>query len=203
MTGCVNLTVDYPDINYYDLELPKDNNISILNSKGNIQIRDFTINRKYAGNTIFYSKDGIIKPYYYHKWMSDFNDLVTDYLFTTFSKSRTFEKGILQNSSLVIPDYILQGNITEYKVMNNVEDSEDDIENYIVLSMQVQLYKAGLLKENANELEEIFAKHYSVKIPRKNNNAVSIAPAFSEGIQSITINVLNDILEKITNENKL
>lgn len=202
LTSCINLRVNYPDINFYDLSLPTEDNITIINVKNNIQIRDFTINRKYVGNRIYHTDGNIVKPYYYHRWLSDFNDLATDYIRTVFIKSQAFSEGVIENDAITQPDYILQGKIIDYQVVNNDNDTEDDIENYIILSINIIIYQTATITNNAANLKEIYTNNYSVKIERESNKAITIAPAFTKGMNQITVKLLYDVLSRISKDNK-
>lgn len=192
--GCVNFRVNYPEINYYNLNQPNVTEMSVRRTQSSIQIREFSISRKYSGNRIYISENNAVRPYYYHRWLTDFNELFTDFIRVYFAKTKYFGGGVLAPEGIANPDYIVQGRIIEYDVINDKENKK-----YIVkLSVSIVVIETG---KNA-EYKEIFSDDYSIEVNRSNDEAKNIPVAFEIASKEIASKIYKDITDTINSHLK-
>ena len=195
--GCISLKSEYPDISYYRLaQEPSKFNSGTIND-GTLQIRNFTASDQLNTEHLFAIWDGVkIQNYYYHRWVSAPAELVTDFIIERINNAKLFKGGVIKPNSLVIPEYILEGHLLNM-IAHNSKEREPDT-NYVTISFQISLIKKEPLRAEKNVL---LNKLYTISIPRKNNEVVTIAPAFSRGFSELSDNMLDDISEAIKKSN--
>lgn len=190
ISSCVNIDIksDYPEIKYYNLSQENSilKNIDTINAA--LLVRFFT-SEDMLESTRLHGKweDGRIQLYYYHRWISESPALITDFVIERFNKYNIFSKGTFNSSSMVLGDYVLEGNILEMMAYNNKDEKLGS--NYIALSIQITLIKRPPFSVEKNV---VFSKVYSAKEPRPDNKPSSIPNAMSIGISKICDYMVND-----------
>ncbi len=191
--GCISIKSDYPEINLYRLkqEPIPDNKPGKL--EGTLQVRDFSSAEQLYTNNIIAIWDGErIQHYFYHRWVSAPAELVKDFLIQRLSDENIFEGGVVKPRSLIIPDYILEGNLLDM-IAHNTKDKEPDT-NYVTVSLCINLIKREPLTTTKNIL---LNKVYNISVPRHDNEVKSIPPAFSTAMSQIADNIITDIYNTV------
>lgn len=200
LSGCFSLRVDYPEINYYRLEqMPgKLEDVGISTIHGSLLIRNFTASDEINSDHFLAIWDnGKVQKYYYHRWITNIAELVTDFIVTRYNNLRVFSDGAIKSGSMIKPDYLLEGSLLEMYAHNNNDDEKND--NYVYLSMRISLLKKVPLSVDKKIL---LNKVFTVKQKRKNSSVENIADAFSKAMTKITDKTLLDTQKAIFNNQK-
>lgn len=196
--SCINLREEYPEIHYYRLNQIEGTiqNIGTGTIEGTLQIRDFSISDEIdTDNFLAVSGGTKVQKYYYHRWISNCADIVTNFILTRYNNLRVFTGGAVKPGSMILPDYILEGQVIDM-VAHNYE-GDDNNTNYVYISLRISLLKkVPLNTDKAIILNKIF----TVKSPRKDDSAESIAPAFSNAVSQISDQMLLEIQDAINKD---
>ncbi len=195
LSACIKLRIDNPEIKYYDLTNEESVPVSKKYVDCSLQIRTFTFTVKQSADRILVTEDGSVNPLYYHRWVSGFDELVTDFIFVRFTKSQTFRNGVLRARTMQTPNYTLEGSIIENSAVN---DSKFKTEPYYIrLTIGIALIKRDSKTGNVNS---ILTKEYSEKVLRNDADAFGIHVAYKTAITKISDQMLMDIITMIQND---
>ncbi len=197
LSSCINLKDEYPDITYYSLNDIQSNISEIKQVDGALLIRNFSISSEFDTKHLLANWDSKrVQKYYYHRWISDISDMTTDYIFNRISKLKVFSNGAISSTSMIIPDYILEGQIINLAVNNTdlLESGNNNAEIEIKINLIIRN------KEIPGETT-IFTQVYKEEVLRQNNLVTSIAPAVSRGISLISDKIAVDIKNAIVRNN--
>lgn len=192
INSCINIKSEYPQIKYYSL---KQEPIQISSGAGldiALQIRHLTISDEFNTDQIIaHIGSNRIKAYYYNRWASNFNDLLSDFITNRFSTAGLFKKGAFKSSSITLPDYIIEGRIVSIDAFN-AEDKPGESWAELVMSM-------NLLERSPEQvgLKQIFNKTYTQRIMRLNANVESIPEALSKAASIISDMIMVDIINSV------
>ncbi|MFH1049958.1 MAG: hypothetical protein V1779_03395 [bacterium] len=198
LTACFSLREEYPEVHYYRLNQIKSSGQINGSDKveGTVQIRSFTGSD--ANNTdrlLGMWDDNRVQVYYYHRWITNASDLITDFIVERYNELGIFTGGVVKPGSILAADYILEGQLLDM-VAYNTNDSKQS--NYVYISLRVSLIKNEAL---STDKKILINKVFSVKQARKNNSAETIAGAFSVALSQISDELLMEIKNAITNNN--
>ena len=190
----INLKSNYPEIKYYKLSQTPTHTtdaISLIIDKS-IYIKIFATNSDLATSKIIVSEDNwTTKRYNYHQWISPLNELLTDFTVNRMSKYGTFRKGILNSTSLVNTDLVLECTIVDFVINNS---TTTDRPNNVELAIA-----ATLLTSNRESLDyiPIFSKTYSKSLARKDNSMETAVDALSKIMAEINDEMIIDIYNNV------
>jgi len=197
MSSCISFREEYPEIHYYRLEQQGGNlqNIGAGTIEGTLQIRNFSVSEG-IDNDHFLGiwEDNKVQVYYYHRWIANAADLVTDFIVTRYNDLRVFTGGVVKPASILVPDYILEGQLIDM-VAHNSNGSKAT--NYVYIAVRISLVKKVPLSTDKTIL---INKVFTVKSPRKNNSVETIAAAFSEAVSQISDQMLLEIQNAISKD---
>lgn len=185
LPGCINLREDYPNINYYSLA-----STSSIESRekvfGTLQIRNFSAPNILSGQRILVqNSDGSSQRLYYHRWSDNFDQLLTWLTISRLSSQKIFSGGVVSQNSNLIPNYILEGEILNLKILNHsIPDS-----SFVELSVKFSLM--GYNQDSSNFVL-YFTNTYTNRTQRNTKSTSWIS-------QSTNI-VANEIIEQMTKE---
>ncbi|MEI6089712.1 MAG: hypothetical protein WCR42_04630 [bacterium] len=191
-TGCIKLRVDNPEIKYYDISNEESVPVSKKYVDCSLQIRTFTLPAKQSADRILVTEDGAVTPLYYHRWLSGFDELVSDYIFVRFTKSQTFRGGVLNARTMQSPNYTLEGSIIEHSTINDTKSKTEPY--YIRLTIGIALIKRD---SKTGTVNSILTKEYTEKIARTNSEAAGIHLAYETALTKITDQMLMDIITMV------
>lgn len=195
--GCVNVKSDYPSIEYYRLKQMDNPGFNLGTLDGLFQIRDFTISEELE--TVYLmalTDDTRIKRYYYHRWIGNCSEMITDFFITRYNKMNAFSLGVVRSSSVLIPQYIMEGQVLDMIARNSDSGTEG---SYVSLSVKVNVIKIEPMKI---EKQVIHSKVYNTKIPRRDNSVTTIPIAYSQAFSEISDQVLSDIHKAISSDTR-
>lgn len=187
LNSCINFKSEYPEINYYTLEFKDEYFKEVKKIPVSMQIRDFSTSRSYNSTKLTVrNSESAVKRLYYHRWISDPNDLITDFLINTYSKYNVFTKGIFSSSAISVPDYMLEGHLIE---MASYDNEDDD--NYVSkITVKITVIKRQF---NAPEDKLVFNKTYEKVITRDNEEYENIPKSFNRLFSEFSVDLLNDL----------
>lgn len=188
LASCVNIRTPSPNINYYTLKPGEISKEEFGQVPGALKIRKFTISNEYDTEHIIAARsENRVKKYFYHRWLNNFSEMSLDYIIKTFSKNEIFEKGVLESTTYVLPDYILEGYVIELYAKN---DENDAGENFVKLSMKFNFIKRF---DEVKDPAILFNKVFTVKVERQDNKAGSIPRAFNIAMNRLTKDLIKEI----------
>jgi ABC-type uncharacterized transport system auxiliary subunit len=194
LTQCFNLREEYPEIHYYKLSQEKGmfQDMGIGKIDGTLQIRDFSVSDEIDTDHFLAIWDETkVQRYYYHRWIANCGDLVTNFLMTRYNALRVFSGGAVSPGSMIVPDYILEGQLIDMIAHNSKDDKKS---NYVYISMRISLLKKQYLSTDKTIL---LNKVFTVKSPRESSSVKTIAPAFSSAMSQIADQMLIEIQKTI------
>lgn len=193
LSGCIELKEEYPDIKYYAFTQEPFSIQSFAVSPVTLMARDFIMNSEYETQHILARwADGRVQRYFYHRWAGDLSSLITDFISNRINISRAFAGGVVKPTMLVMPDYIIEGEIMEMIAKNSENAGPGD--NYVKAVIKINLLTRA---PQGHRERLIFAKIYEDQVNRRDNLVVSIAPAFSEALSRIAETMIVDIGEAV------
>lgn len=177
--GC-GLRTEYPDIHYYKLNSYPETKIkesAVFNAS--LLIRDVMVSSGDETDQIMTTnEDGSIKKYFYHRWISDIPSLISDFFRERYTKFGLFKGGISKSASAIIPDYILEITILDFKSQNTSKGAP-------FVEVTVTATVLAHPRDAAKPIEKLFTKTFKSHEFRQNTDANAIAPAFSKALNTI------------------
>lgn len=188
-TACINLRSDYMDITYYRLNQEKPKYPNIGSAEGVLQIRDLEIAEELDTERMLALRNEIeVEKYHYHRWIVDAGALATDFLVERFNNLSAFEGGVIGPSSILVPDYIMEGKLLEMIARN--ADPRSDFKNSVYLSLKVAIIKRYPLESRT---DIVLNKVYTKSVERPSDAVETIAPAFSKALSAIADEIMFDV----------
>lgn len=198
VSGCVNVKSDFPSIEYYRLKQIDNPNFNLGTINGLFQIRDFTISDELeTGYLMALTDDTRIRRYYYHRWIGNCSEMITDFFVTRYNKMNAFSEGVVKSSSILLPIYIMEGQVLDMIARNTETAVEGG--NYVSLSIKFNVIKVEPMNV---EKPVILSKVYNTKIPRRDNSVTTIPIAYSQAFSEIADLALSDIHKAINSDKK-
>lgn len=189
ISGCIHLKDEYPKINYYTLKHEPTSLSNMAQKNVSLIIRDLSLNESYSGVQLLANLEkNKVQKYFYHRWINDFSQIATDFLITRFDRMNIFKGGVSNSTSSIIPNYILEGKITELYAQNSEIDVKENC--FVNMEVSVTFFRRN---QKGDPIEQIFSKIYSHKTQRPNNNAESIPEAFSKSYSMICDQIIVDV----------
>jgi len=197
LTSCINIKSDYPSIEYYRLKQMDNPNINTGTMNGLFQIRDFTIGVELETNYLLALwDDNTIQRYNYHRWIGNCSEMITDFFITRYNNNNAFSEGVIPSSSVLIPKYVMEGQVLDMMAHNS---STDNNANWVNLSIRVNIIRLEPLKM---EKPVIHSKVYNTRIQRANNSVATIPPAYSRAFSELADLIMKDIQQAIVNDGR-
>lgn len=182
ITSCINIRTEYPQIDYYKLESVKSVISTDLKIDGVLQIRDCHPAENVDTDHLYATWDNKnVRKYYYHRWVSDFPSLLTDFFKQRYSELNIFKSGVVNSSTILAPDYTLELRLLKMDAYSSEKYEKDSC--FVEVSMQAVFSK----KPDAGaDPQVIVSETFTTKAKRPNNEVTSIAPAFSKAFSDLS-----------------
>ncbi len=195
INGCVDLKSDYPEIRYYRFSQEELSNIKHEQLPVAVQFRNFSLSSQINPFRLMAMEgQNEVSMYYYFRWANDCSDMAKDFMIERFSNYDIFKGGVLTPENIIMPDYFVEGMVTDMMAYNT--EDEDVEKPYVNIQLKISLAVRDIKLSNDNVL---FTKVYKSKIFRETNKAESIAPSFSKALNEISDELLIDIINAIEN----
>jgi len=186
--SCINLREDYPKINYYELK-SIDNKGFAYDIDGIIQIRDVIVPPSLDNEFVFVNKeDGSVKKLYYNRWSESFNLQFDRLLLEKFNTADVFNGGVISQSSIIIPNYILEVELLQMQIFDTPS------ENYIDFKAKISLLNYN---SKSLQMELIFTKLYDIHKTRENSKISNIFSAINELSNDFINQIIQDIVQEV------
>lgn len=185
VTGCVSLRSEYPKTTFYRLEQKPVQAATVTVAEG-LLVKPFSIDSEFdTDHIITLVSTTETQPLHYHRWTSDPQELITACVANRIQQTGLFGKGVFTPSSSVVPQYHLEGRITECLARTATSQPANTVSLTIHFTLQRMDDKA--------QSNVLWQKVYSQNVNRSNDAASGIAPAMSDAVALLTDALLKDI----------
>lgn len=194
--GCLSIRTPYIPTKYYSLNQMPFNFKNIAELETFVIFNDFSVPEELVDNRIMvWFGDGSVQKYNYHRFTTDYVALINDFILTRLNLSKAFKFGVSVTSSTIVPDYIIEGKVLEFRAYS---DKENKSRNWVYVSIQVTLLKYVPI---SNQNKVVLSKVYTQKVERQGKEPLTIPPAFSIALSTIVDKMIFDLQGAITGEN--
>lgn len=194
--SCISLKSEYPDISYYRLNQEPSTYRNTATIPGTLQVRSFTaVDDVQTDQLLAMTDNNHVEKYYYHRWVAEGSQLLTDYFLVRLNNLKAFSGGVCTSSTVLVPDFILEGQVLDMAAYNAPEkDKQAKDENRVQVSIKITL-----LKRTPGKVDKdiVLNKVFSQAHKRDNSSVSSIAPAFSKCLAKMTDQMMTEIQASI------
>ncbi|MCX7909161.1 MAG: ABC-type transport auxiliary lipoprotein family protein [Ignavibacteria bacterium] len=190
--GCVSIRTPFIPTQYYYLSQEPFSFRNIAEIETNIVFREFTVPEELFDNRLMiWYEDGTVQKLQYHRFNSDYSDLLNNFIFTRMNLAKAFKFGINKLNTANVPDYILEGNILEFKAYSEKKDKK---KNWVQIALQVNLLKFNPMSTNQNSVfSKIYTQRYEVTEPEYSKFVQSFSKALSLLVDKIILDIQSTI----------
>ncbi len=193
--GCFSIRSPYIPTKYYSLNQMPFSFKNIAELETFVIFKDFSVPEELVDNRLMvWFEDGSVQKYNYHRFTADYGQLINDFILTRMNLSKAFKYGISVSSSTIVPDYIIEGKVLEFRSFG---DKENKLRNWVNVSIQVTLLKYVPI---SNQNKVVLSKVYSQKVERQSKEPSKIPSAFSIALSTIVDKMIFDLQRAITGE---
>jgi ABC-type uncharacterized transport system auxiliary subunit len=195
-TACISLKSPYPEIAYYRLAQEASSYRNTATIPGTLQVRNFVaIEAIQTDQLLAMTDNNHIEKYYYHRWITEGSQLITDYFVVRLNNMKAFAGGVCTASTVLVPDFILEGEVLDMMAFNAPDDDKNSkAESNVNMSIKITLLKRTPGK---TEKEIVLNKVYTQSQKRDNNSVATIPPSFSKCLAKLSDIMMNDIQSAI------
>jgi ABC-type uncharacterized transport system auxiliary subunit len=188
LTGCFSIRTPFIPTQYYTLNQQPFSFKNIAELETFILFKDFSVPEELVENKIMvWFEDGSVQKYNYHRFTTDYPELINNFIFTRLNLSKAFKYGISNSSSTIVPNFILEGKVFEFRAYS---DSKDKSKNWVNVAIQVNLLKYVPI---TNQNKVVLSKVYTQKVERSSREVATIPQAFSIALSTIVDKMLIDL----------
>lgn len=186
LQSCFSLQSSYPPITYYRLQSVAPKPVVPIQSgliPGTLQMKKFSIDAEWESEQLSTISGTTVQPLSYHRWSSEPKELISAFVTNRILQSGIFSAGVITEETGFVPDYTIEGRITEMGAYNTGEQAP-----CVRLAIHYMLYhhKPG----SGHTL--LLQKTYEHLTRRQSIETIGIPPAFSESLQQITDSLMVD-----------
>ena len=117
---------------------------------------------------------------------------ISNFFVSRFNILSLFSGGVIKSASVLLPDYILEGQVINLIGINGEDDKPGD--NRVEIGIKITLVK----RANTNAKRAIIlSKVYELNVDRDDQSAESMAKAFSSGLTQIADKLMSDMQKAI------
>ena len=182
LVSCIHLRTEYPKITYYNLSGSPTIISTDFQIDAALQIRDVEPASGIEGEYLYSSSENSqIKKYFYHRWITDISSVATDFFKRRYTELNVFQRGVINTSSAVLPDYILELRLQQMDCMSAVNHPTDS--SYVAVSVLATLIKAPA---GLGKAQTLMSKSFISKVKRSDANIESIVPAYDKAFSNLS-----------------
>ncbi|MDX9789908.1 MAG: hypothetical protein WC313_06870 [Candidatus Kapaibacterium sp.] len=186
--SCINLREPYPKIEYYNLSAEKTMLVDLPLRESTVMLRRVIVNESIdTPHLLVMNEPSSVQRLFYHRWISDISTISTDFILTRINQSGLLKKGVVNSSSIAIPDYIIEPQLIEMTATNY--SLPDTSSNYVSVEINVKFLK----RMPDNKLEIIHNGVYKQKYIRRKKGISSIPQAYSKVFSLAVDNMISDL----------
>jgi len=183
LTGCATLEKNYPERNYYILNVSNEgqNSPTVLGTV--LEVRKFEMSPSFSTREFVYRKGDLsYESDFYNQFFRSPSSLITNEVRKWLSESGQF-RYIVDSSNNVEPDYVLEGNVSEL-----YGDFRATNEPKAVLGIQF-----FLTEETSTNPKIVFENNYSREVVLSSNSAQDLVKGWNEALQQILTALQGDL----------
>ncbi|HEX3035975.1 MAG TPA: hypothetical protein VHT73_12775 [Thermodesulfobacteriota bacterium] len=186
LTGCAaKLERNYPQRNYYILNVSNTNGNSSPASDGILEIRRFTISPNFTTREFVYRKGDLsYVSDFYNQFFRPPGMLITEETRKWLSESGLF-KYVLDSSNSARPDYVLEGNVNELYGDYRTSGTPKAV-------LGIQFF---LIDETSPNSQIIFQKNYYGEVALKNNSPETLVEGWNNALEQILTDLKEDLMK--------
>lgn len=186
LAGCANLERNFPERNYYILNIPTPNPASSPVSKTVLEVRRFTISPNFTGREFVYRKgENSYEADFYNQFFRTPSLLITEETHKWLSNSGLFHY-VVDSTNSVRPDYILAGNINGLYGDYRTSGSHKAV-------VGIQFF---LTDETSANSQIIFRNNYRREVVLRDNSPDTLVEGWNEALGQI-LTALEEDLNKL------
>ena len=183
LTGCATLDKNYPERNYYILNVSNEAQNSPPVSGTILEVRRFEISPSFSGREFVHRiGDMSYESDFYNQFFRPPSSLTTDEVRKWFSESGLF-KNVVDPSNNVEPNYVLEGNVSEL-----YGDFRATNEPKAVLRIQF-----FLTEETSANPKIVFQNNYRREVVLSSNSAQDLVKGWNEALEQILTALSSDL----------
>ncbi len=183
LTGCANLSKNYPERNYYILNVSNEgqNSPTVLGTV--LEVRKFEISPSFSTREFVYRKGDLsYESDFYNQFFRPPSSLITEEVRKWLSESGQF-KYVVDSSNNVEPDYVLEGNVSEL-----YGDFRATNEAKAILGIQF-----FLTEETSTNPKIVFENNYRREVVLSSNSAGELVKGWNEALEQILTALAGDL----------
>ena len=183
LTGCATLEKNYPERNYYILNVSnKDQNSPpVLGTV--LEVRRFEISPSFASREFVYRNGDLsYKSDFYNQFFRPPGQLITEQVRKWLSESSRF-KYVVDSSNNVEANYILEGNVSE--VFGDLRTP-----NTLKAVMGIQFF---LTEETSTNPKIVFENYYRREVVLSSNSAEELVKGWNKALEQILTDLQGDL----------
>ncbi|MFN3307114.1 MAG: hypothetical protein ACK42Z_08020 [Candidatus Kapaibacteriota bacterium] len=195
LTSCFSVRTPYIPTIYYYLNHEAFSFRNIATIETYILLKEFSVPDELLDNRIvIWYDDGTIQKFNYHRFNTDYSELLNGFIYSRFNQSKAFKYGVASFNTAIVPNYILEGSIIEFKAFASRQDKK---KNWVQISFNVNLIKYEPLEQNK---KIIHSGNYSQKLEVSERENSIIVQAFSKLFSLMTDKLILDIQSAIAQD---
>ncbi|MFN3270696.1 hypothetical protein D9V84_01315 [Bacteroidetes/Chlorobi group bacterium Naka2016] len=192
LSGCFSIRTPFIPTNYYYLNQEPLSFKNIAQIETFLVIRDFAVPEELFDNRLMiWFDDGTVQKFNYHRFNSDYADIINNFIFSRMNLSKAFKFGVASFNSAIVPNFILEGKVLEFKALAEKKDKK---KNWVQVSIQINLIKYEPISTNK---PVVLSQIYSQRIDFEEREYTRIAKSFSKALSLIVDKMILDIQSAI------
>lgn len=190
--GCFSIRTPFIPINYYYLNQEAFSFRNIAEIETYIVFREFNVpDELYDNKLMIWFDDGTVQKFNYHRFSSDYPELINNFIFNRFNLSKAFKYGITTFNSSIVPNFILEGNVLEFKSYASKKDKK---RNWVQITLNANLIKYLPMTTNK---EIVFSNTYSQRIEVQERDNSLFVLGYSKALSLIVDKMILDVQSAI------
>ncbi|MCI0455064.1 MAG: PqiC family protein [Candidatus Dadabacteria bacterium] len=183
LTGCATLEKNYPERNYYILNVSSHNQNTSPISEGILEVRRFEISPSFNTREFVYRKGDLsYESDFYNQFFRPPSSLITEEVRKWVSESGPF-RYVVDPSNNVEPNYILEGNINELYGDFRTPDTPKSV-------MAVQFF---LLEGGYTNPRIVFQSNYRREVVLGSNSPDDLVKGWNDALEQILTSLESDL----------
>lgn len=192
LSSCFSIRSPFVPINYYYLSQEPFSFKNIAEIETYLVVREFTVpNDLLDDRLMIWYDDGTVQKFNYHRFSADYSKVINNFILTRMNLSRAFKYGVFSLSSAVVPNFILEGQVLEFKTYTERKDKK---KNWTQIALQINMIKYEPMATNK---KVVFTKTYSQRIDFDKQTQTNIVQNYSKALALLVDKMILDIQSAI------
>ncbi|MGB9852379.1 MAG: hypothetical protein ACPLPX_05895 [Candidatus Kapaibacteriota bacterium] len=193
MVSCFSIRSPYIATNYYYLTQEPFSFKNIAQIEAFIVFLDFSVPEElYDNRLMIWFDDGTVQKFSYHRFNSDYSDVINNFIFSRMNLSKAFKYGVATFNSAILPDFLLEGKVLEFKTFAERKDKK---KNWVVATLQVDLIKYEPISVRK---KVVLSQIYTQKVDFQEREQAKIVQAYSKALSTIVDKIILDVQSAVS-----